>query len=206
MKIEPGSDQPVDNASAIAQTGKSCEEWIALTDALGGGTNGRRDIARHIDDTYKIDPWWIATINIAYEGAKESKEKDGLPKGFMICATRSIKAAPERCFEAFSSTAALDQWLGTEHSLDFSQGGSLRNADGNRVSILKINAPNLIRMTWQTPEGASETPVEIKFQPSGAKTTVIIAHDRLQDRDEADGFRRAWGAALIQLKIYLEVT
>lgn len=57
---------------------------------------------------------------------------------------------------------------------------------------------------WEQPDAAPGTPVEVKFQPSGAKTTVMVTHDRLQTRAEADGFRRAWGAALEKLKSVLE--
>lgn len=46
--------------------------------------------------------------------------------------------------------------------------------------------------------------MEVKFQPSGAKTTVIVTHDRLQTRADADGLRRAWGEALERLKAMLE--
>ena len=49
------------------------------------------------------------------------------------------------------------------------------------------------------------TPVEIKFAPSGAKTTVMVTIERLQTRAEADGYRRAWGEALERLKQTLEL-
>ena len=48
------------------------------------------------------------------------------------------------------------------------------------------------------------TPVEIKFAPSGAKTTVMVTIERLQTRAEADGYRRAWGKALERLKQTVE--
>ena len=48
------------------------------------------------------------------------------------------------------------------------------------------------------------TPVEIKFAPAGARTTVMVTIDRLQTRAEADGYRRAWGEALDRLKGILE--
>ena len=51
---------------------------------------------------------------------------------------------------------------------------------------------------------AGDTPVEVKFQPAGARTTVIVTHDRLQARADADGLRRAWGEALDRLKATLE--
>jgi Activator of Hsp90 ATPase homolog 1-like protein. len=46
--------------------------------------------------------------------------------------------------------------------------------------------------------------VEIKFQPAPGKTTVMVTHDRLQTREEADGLRAAWGEALERLKKLVE--
>jgi len=202
MKIELRSDKPLD--AIKAETGRSLDEWFALLDAFGGPGKGRREIGSHLNDTHKIDPWWIATLNIEYEAHHGLREKDGKPKGYMVCATKSIKAPAPACFEAFASAEALDGWLGSAHVLDFRDGGELRNADGNLATLRKINPGKTIKLVWQQADAAPDTPVEVKFQPVGAKTTVMVTHDRLQTRAEADGLRRAWGGALDRLKLQLE--
>ncbi len=203
MKIELRAEKPVTDASIQADTGKTFKQWFAVIDAFGGVGKGRRDIGNHLYEVHKVDPWWSATLNIACEAANGIVEKDGRPKGYTICATKSIKASAAQCFDAFSTAAALDGWLGPKHALDFSEGGALGNADGNRAIVRKITPGKVIRLVWQGPE-APDTPIEVKFAPSGAKTTVMITHDRLQDREAADGFRRAWGEALDRLKAKLE--
>lgn len=202
MKIELRSDKPLQ--AMHAETGRSMDEWFAVLDAFGGPGKGRREIGNHLYDTCKLDPWWIATLNIEYEAHHGLREKDGRPKGYSICATKSIKASVQACFDAFSSASALDRWLGTGHILDFRDGGELRNADGNLATIRKVSPGKAIKLTWMQPGVAADTPVEAKFQPAGAKTTVMITHDRLQGRDQADGLRRAWGEALDRLKRLLE--
>jgi uncharacterized protein YndB with AHSA1/START domain len=208
MKIDPRSDHATDEASAKAATGRTLGEWFALLDAFGGPGKGRRDIGNHLLDVHKLDPWWVATINIAYEAAHGLLEKDGRPKGYTICATKSIKVSADACHAAFASAEALDRWLGPQHELDFAEGGELRNADGNRAALRKISPGKVIRLVWREPVFAADTPVEVKFQPNpattGPKTTVMITHERLQDRAAADGFRRAWGEALDRLKTLLE--
>lgn len=204
MQIELRADHASDEASARVATGKSLGEWFALLDDHGGPELGRREIGHHLHSSYKLDPWWISTLNIEYEAAHGVVEKDGRPKGYTICATKSIKAAPQACFAAFADAKSLDAWLGPKHELDFKDGGSLANADGNRAAIRKINPGKTIRMVWQQADAATGTLVEIKLQPAGAKTTVMITHDRLQTRGEADGFRRAWGEALNRLRTRLE--
>lgn len=202
MKIELRADHPLD--AAKAETGKTLPQWFAELDVRGGPALGRREIGNHLHETYKLDPWWIATLNIEYEAAHGLKEKDGRAKGYMICATKSVKASPQHCFEAFASAGALDRWLGPGHALVFEDGGRLSNADGNVAAIKKINPGKIIKLVWQQADAAPDTPVEIKFQPAGAKTTVMVTHDRLQTRADADGLRRAWGEALERLKPLLE--
>jgi uncharacterized protein YndB with AHSA1/START domain len=131
-------------------------------------------------------------------------EKDGRARGYSICATKSVKATPAACQVAFADATALDAWLGPKHVARMADGGEFSNADGNRALVKKVNPGKTLKLVWQQPDAAPDTPVEIKFQPAGAKTTVIVTHDRLQTRAEADGFRRAWGEALDRLKTVLE--
>jgi uncharacterized protein YndB with AHSA1/START domain len=204
MKIELRAEHASDEASARAATGRSLGEWFALLDARGGPGLGRRDIGNFLHETHKLEPWWSTTILIAYEAAHGLKEKDGRAKGYTICATKCIKATPDACYAQFADAAALDRWFGSRHVLDLRDGGTLANADGNRASIKKANPGKAIKLIWQQADAAPDTPVEIKFQPAAAKTTVMVTHERLQTREEADGLRRAWGEALDRLKARLE--
>ena len=203
MKIELRPDQPVSDEAAHAATGRSLADWFAQIDSWGGAALGRKEIGQRLLAA-KVDPWWLATLNIEYEAARGLKEKDGRAKGYTICATKSLKAAPDACYAAFASAAALDRWLGAGHALDFRDGGSLANADGNSAQIKKLSPGKTIRLVWQQADAAPDTPVEVKFAAAGAKTTVMITHERLQTRADADGLRRAWGEALERLKQVLE--
>lgn len=200
MKIERRTEHALDDATAKAQTGRSLGEWYALLDANGGPDQGRRAIGNLLNDSYHVDPWWISAINIGYEAKHGRVEKDGRAKGYTICATKAIKADASACYAAFASATALDRWLGPGHTLDFVEGGSLVNTDGNRARIRKINPGKKIALVWEQADAAPDTPVEVAFQSSAGKTTVMITHDRLQTRAEADGLRAAWGAALERLK------
>lgn len=204
MKIELKPEQAYDEASARKATGKSLGDWFAVLDQAGGPAAGRRDLGQLLFAAHKVDPWWSSTILGLYEAAHGLREKDGRMKGYTICSTKSLKASPQTCYEMFATATALDRWLGPDHSLDLVEGGSLRNGDGNVATLRKINPGKSIRMLWQQPGIGEDTPVEIKFAPSGAKTTVMVTHERLQTREEADGLRAAWGAALERLKQLVE--
>jgi len=205
MKIELRSDKPVDDKSCKADTGKTMAEWFKLMDAHGGLAKGRRELGNvFLQEMHKVEPWWATTLNIEYEARHGAKEKDGRARGYMVCATKSIKAAPEACYAAFKDAQSLDAWLGPKHEFALEEGATLANADGNRATVRKFTPGKAIKLDWTQPDAAPNTPVEVKFQPAGAKTTVMVQHDRLQTRADADGLRRAWGEALDRLKAVVE--
>lgn len=206
MQVELRSDQEVDDASARAATGHTLQQWFALLDAQGGLALGRRALGVWLRDEKKVDAWWCPTINHEYERARGQLEKDGMPKGYSICPTKSIKADPARCCEAFAGKAALDRWFGKGNQIDWREGGRWTCADGNAATIKKINPGKALKLMWEDPGLALATPVEIKFDgAAGAgKCTVMVSVERLQTRAEADGYRRAWGQALDRLKALLE--
>jgi uncharacterized protein YndB with AHSA1/START domain len=204
MKVERRAEHPVSDSSCTAATGHTLGEWHMQIDARGGLGLGRRELGKWLITELGIDPWWSSTIVHEYELARDAVEKDGKPKGYTICATKTVKAGAARCHQAFASSRALDAWFGPQHDARIEDGGHWRNADGNFATVRKVNPGKSIRLLWQDPGLTMPTPVEIKFAPAGAKTTVMVTIDRLQTRAEADGYRRAWGEALDRLKGILE--
>ena len=203
MKVERKADHPVSDTSCKSATGKTLAEWFKALDDHGGVALGRRSLSNWILEQ-KVEPWWCATICSEYEIARGDMARDGKPKGYSICPTKSIKASPADCFQAIASPQALDRWFGPKHEVDLREGGHWRNADGNRATIRKVNPGKNIRLVAEDDGLTLPTPVEIKFTPNGANCTVMISIERLQTRAEADGYRRAWSEALDRLKQSLE--
>ena len=204
MKVERKSDHAVSEASCKEASGKSLAEWFKALDKHGGIPLGRRNLSKWIEHEHKVDLWWSTTIVNEYEIARGDLAKDGKPKGYSICPTKSIKASAADCYAAFASGKALDAWFGPRHDVDMREGGHWRNADGNRASIKKVNVGKNIRFIAEDAGLTLPTPVEIKFDGKGNKCTVMVSIERLQTRAEADGYRRAWAAALDKLKAHVE--
>jgi uncharacterized protein YndB with AHSA1/START domain len=204
MKVVRKADHPVSDASCKEATGKTLAEWFKALDKQGGVELGRRNLSKWIEHEHDVELWWAATITCEYEVARGDLATDGKPKGYMICPTKSIKASPKRCYEAFATAKALDAWFGPNHDVDMVAGGHWRNGDGNRASIKKVNVGKNIRLVAEDAGLSLPAPVEIKFTPNGVNCTVMIAIERLQTRAEADGYRRAWSEALDRLKATVE--
>jgi uncharacterized protein YndB with AHSA1/START domain len=204
MKIERKSDHAVSEASCKNATGKSLAEWFKVLDKHGGVALGRRALSNWLVEESKVDPWWSSTVVNEYEIARGDFAKDGKPKGYSICPTKSIKASASACYDAFATAKALDRWFGPKHEVELRDGGHWRNADGNRAVIKKANPGKNIRLIAEDEGLTLPTPVEIKFEGKGDKCTVMVSIERLQTRAEADGYRHAWSDALARLKAVLE--
>lgn len=205
MKVERKADHAVSETSCKSATGKTLAEWFKALDKHGGVALGRRSLSSWLLEEHKVDPWWATTIVNEFEIARGDLAKDGKPKGYSICSTKSIKVSPKKCYEAFATSKALNEWFGPKHEVEMREGGHWRNDDGNRASISKVNPGKNIRMVAEDSGLTLPIPVEIQFTGSGEKCTVMVKIDRLQTRAEADGYRSAWGEALTRLKSVLEM-
>ncbi len=204
MKVERRADHAVSESSCKSATGKSLAEWFKALDKHGGVALGRRSLSNWLQEEHEVAPWWSSTIVAEYEIARGDLAKDGKPKGYSICPTKSIKAPAKTCFAAFSDAKALDTWFGPKHAVDLVDGGHWRNAEGNRFVIRKVNPAKNIRLIAEDEGLTLPTPMEIKFETKGDRCTVMVSIERLQTRAEADGYRRAWGEALDRLKAVVE--
>jgi uncharacterized protein YndB with AHSA1/START domain len=202
----PATDIPeVDDASARAKTGKTLRQWFAHLDELGGLERGRRELVNQLYSGAKLDEWWATTLVVEYERARGALEKDGKPKGYSICSTKTIAAPLARVFAAFGAAQDLDRWLGARTKVEFEDGGTLQNGDGDRATFQRIRTNKDLRLVWQHEQRAPGSQVEVLFAAKGAdKTGITLNHTRIQSRKDADELRAGWSAAFDELKRHLE--
>jgi hypothetical protein len=166
-----------DDETPRAATGRALKGGSPIWTRRGRsqGPKGAGDI---LYKEKKVDPWWTATLAVEYENARGAKEKDGLPRGYSICVTKpwrqrrppSTRSSPTRW------------WLGGKCQLEE---GRFDDGDGHAgVQEARSRQDAAVHL-----EGKRHQPgevVEIKFTPSGAKTSVVLTHDRLPDRAAAE--------------------
>jgi len=204
--VEVKNNTPSLNDERIkSATGKTWKQWFEVLDKFGGVEKGRRAMGDYLVGECKVDPWWSATMIVQYEAAHKIVEKDGRPKGYMICVSKTVNAPVEKIFAAFSDAKEMDKWYSSKTKLDFKENGRYANADGDAGEFKKIRPNKAIRFTWENKRYTAGTFIDLTFQSKGdKKCAVMIAHDRIQTRQEADDLRAGWGWALDLLKSYLE--
>jgi len=200
------SDRPsIEDSSVRTATGKTLAEWSTVLDGLGGPKAGRRELVQHLYTQVKLDEWWATTLVVEYERERGVHEKDGRPKGYSICSTKTVAAPLERVFAAFGTAADLERWFGPGTTVSFQDGGTLANAEGDRWTFTRLRPGKDLRFTWQHATRAPESQVEVLLADKGqGKTGITLNHTRIQQRAHADELRSGWSAALDALKRHLE--
>lgn len=201
MKRPQVTQRPSDDKAAVTETGQSRAEWFKTIEKEGA--SGRAAIGKALL-AKKVDPWWITTLTVDYEAHAGLVEKDGRPKGYSICVTKSVAVPIPRAYQAFTTASDLNKWFGPGTVLSAREGGEFSNADGNRGTLKKMRPDKALVYTWDTPGFAEGSQVEVLFQAKGDKSGLVVNHTRVTARNEADEIRAGWDAALTQLKAYLE--
>lgn len=203
MRIDCRTEHPFTDEACREATGKSIQEWYEILDARGGTAPGRREIGAFLYGEIKGDGWWSGTLAVEYEDHHGLREKDGRKKGYFICSTKTLGVPLAAAYGAWATRAAMAPWFG-EISGDMVEGAELTDGDGNRLVVKRVRENKDLRFTWIT-KGGEETLVDVQFADKGnGKTGLLINHDRIQTRAEADGIRRAWSGACDTLKAHLE--
>lgn len=69
---------------------------------------------------------------------------------------------------------------------------------------MKLARGKTVRFTWLDEASRNESQVELKITDKDGVSGLVLNHERIQDRGEADGLRATWGDAVTTLKALVE--
>jgi uncharacterized protein YndB with AHSA1/START domain len=137
----------------------------------------------------------------------------------VLIVRRSIRASPERIFDAWTQPQYLKQWWGPKSvecidaEVELRVGGRYRIAnqfpDGKILWISgefeAIERPQRLVYTWRvgTAEAAAER-VTVTFEARGETTEVVVMHERIPTDAMRDMHEQGWVGCLDGLIDYLE--
>lgn len=156
---------------------------------------------------------WLVTSN---------PESNRVPDGAVeiLVVRRTIRATPERLFQAWITPSQLLQWWGpdgvtcVDPSVDLRVGGSYRI--GNRLpdgttlwiggKFEVIDPPHRLTYTWHI-EGSPGTVerVTVRFEAAGEATDLSVTHEHIADRSARDQHEYGWRSCLDRLAKYVVV-
>jgi hypothetical protein len=182
-RLADTADRPTDEKVEEA-TGRRWEAWFSLLDRWGARGRKHGETVAFLMEERDVPSWWAQSVTVWYERARGLRLKHQQADGFTIYASRTVAVPLAVLFDAFVNARTRRRWL-TDGTM------SLRTSQPGRTA----------RFDW----GDGATRVSVTFEEKGAaKATVAVAHERLQDPDEAETAKAAWRARLVGLKSFLE--
>jgi len=203
MQVVNKSDFPLTDAACKQATGKTIVQWFTELDGKDGLELGRRECTQHVY-TKCEDLWWATTIAVEYEAHHQLKKKDGLPEGYTICVTKSIKAPVKVAYETWTDPARFAEMFGDRGKQAVEVDGRINCQAGCQGTFTRIRPNKDLRFTWQHTGCSGPMQVDVQFQDNKGKCLMNVMTSRIQSRAEADGLRSAWTAALERLKSMCE--
>lgn len=127
---------------------------------------------------------------------------------------RTIKAPPERAFDAWLDPAMLKRFMcpgpgmtTPKAETDPREGGrfDLIMADGeNEIPhggvYRVIDRPNRLVFSWESPFAADGSTVTVEFTAVPGGTRVTLTHVRFPSEESRDNHENGWGAILAKLE------
>jgi hypothetical protein len=153
-------------------TGCTWEKWVWALDQVNAHNWPHGEIARYVQEKYKVRDWWTQAVTVGYERIRGLRARGQRRSGsWEASKSKTIPAAAGTVFKAFTQPKLRSKWL-----------------PGNKA-VVRSSVPNkTIRLTWD--DGTS---VEVYVVAKGrSKAQVAIQHTKLTSRQAVDQMKAFW--------------
>ncbi len=190
----PSAKGGVTDAKVLERTGQPLSHWFALLDAFGGAEKGHTLAARHLHRDLGVDGWYAQGITVAYERARGLRAQNQTCEGdFEVSVSRVLSVSQATVIASWSRARTRTAWL--KSLLDPAVARAAGQALASKLDLTKKYPTVRFRAGAKYELGVStKTPT---------KCTVHVALRGLRDQAEVTAQRRAWSAALDELKAQL---
>ena len=163
-----------------AKTGCTWERWVYSLDQKKAETMSHGEIARLVNEKYKVDGWWSQMVTVGYERIKGLRARGQRLDGtFEASKSRTFNVPVKTLFDAWADAGVRRRWL---------------NETG--VRLRTATSPKSMRLGW-----SDGTIVAVAFESKGkSRSTVSLAHTKLPDRETSDRMKKYWSEQLDALR------
>lgn len=168
------------------RTGCTWERWVKALDRSKAYTWPHRQIAKHVQERYKVPGWWAQTVTVGYERIKGlravGQRRDG---SFEANKSRTFAVPLARLYGAFEDPRVRARWL--------------PNVD---LTVRTATREKSMRITWP-----DRTSLEVGFMAKGnGKSQVALQHTKLPAKAAAIQMKEYWAERLADLATVLTST
>ncbi|HEY3013194.1 MAG TPA: hypothetical protein VGJ36_10630 [Gemmatimonadales bacterium] len=162
------------------KTGCTWERWVKALDRAKAYTWPHREIAKYVQEKYKVPSWWAQTVTVGYERIKGlrvvGQRRDG---SFEANKSKTFAVPLARLYDVFHDARLRARWL-----------------PGVDLTVRTATREKSMRITWP-----DRTSVEVGFmRRAAAKSQVALQHGKLPDRAAAMRVKQYWAERLRALE------
>jgi uncharacterized protein YndB with AHSA1/START domain len=164
------------DAKLKENTGCTWERWVKALDRSKAYTWPHREIAKYVQEKYKVPGWWAQTVTVGYERIKGlraiGQRRDG---SFEANKSKTFAVPLALLYDAFHDARTRARWL-----------------PGVDLTIRTATREKSMRITWP-----DRTSVVVGFERKGPeKSLVAVQHGKLPDQDSATHMKAYWAERL----------
>lgn len=168
------------DSAVKARTGCDWSRWVYALDRAGASAWSHREIAAHVQRSYKLTGWWSQTVTVGYERIKGlraiGQRREG---GFEASKSKTFQLPVSRLYRAFRDGRLRGHWM-----------------PDVTPTVRTATKDKSLRFTW--PDG---TRVEVYFWPKGrGKAQVQVQHSPFTDKASAVRAKEFWEERLKELE------
>ena len=130
-----------------------------------------------------------------------------LTSGWTVIKEISVSPRPPRVFKALTTPGELDKWFTNGARVNLRVGGKYSNKDGDRGRFLEVVPNKRLRFSWDNPNWAPGSIVEVLLKRMQDRTVVTLIHSGFEKEKENRHYasrESGWDWALANLKAHIE--
>ena len=119
------------------------------------------------------------------------KTKDA---GWQIGVSITVHRPAPEVWDWLIGPEGFGTWLGDDVELTGTKGESYETADGTHGELRSFRPLDRIRLTWQPPDWAHDSTIQIAIDDRGDRTRIVFHQERLASAEERAAQREHWKA------------
>ena len=200
----PGTEQRysgLSGESVAKATGRDWDAWLAFLDDLGAQEMDHKEIVALIAGPGELaSGWWQQSVAVGYEQARGLRVVGQTSAGgFQIGVQMTLPVSTGEAWDVMMEGPGRDVWLGTADDIEFRKGERYRTSEGVSGEVRSIVPGERVRLTWDSPELAHPSTLQVTIVPSGEKASVRFHQERLSSLEERERMREHWRDVLKEL-------
>ena len=182
-------------------TGRNWAGWLEFLDGQGAQKMDHKEIVALLAGPGGIDNgWWQQSIAIGYEQARRMRVVGQTSAGgYQVGVQKTLPVPPETAWNLLTEEPGRAIWLGEVDNLEFQRGERFQTGEGVWGEIRTVAVGQRVRLTWQNPELAQPSTLQVTIVPTGGRASVRFHQERLSGPEEREKMREHWRRALEEL-------